>query len=51
MFSFRYRQCDDMLTRRFAGNSSQLKKPNMDSHKQFITPIGNPMQYVQKHKK
>ncbi|XP_078488862.1 uncharacterized protein LOC100181356 [Ciona intestinalis] len=47
----KYRQCDDMLSRRLAGNMpAALRKKKIEtSYKQFITPTGDPMNYVKKH--
>uniref|UniRef100_H2Z6I5 DUF4757 domain-containing protein n=1 Tax=Ciona savignyi TaxID=51511 RepID=H2Z6I5_CIOSA len=45
------RECDDMLQRRLAGNmpAALRKKKIESSYKQYITPSGNPMEYVKKH--
>ena len=50
--AFRYRNCDDMLARRLAGNyPSYAHKTSDTSYKQFITPTGNPHKYVKVHKR
>lgn len=51
VYFYRYRNCDDMLARRLAGNyPGPAKRTNDSNYKQFITP-GNPRQYMQDHRR
>ncbi|XP_076821786.1 uncharacterized protein LOC143468450 isoform X1 [Clavelina lepadiformis] len=44
------RECDDMLSRRLAGNlPAPLRKKKTEAYKQFITPSSDPMSYIRQH--
>ena len=46
----RFRECDDMLSRRLGGNiPAPLRKKKDETYKRFITPTGDPMTYVKQH--